>query len=400
MLAIRAARAFDGERLIEGGVLVLTDADRIVAVEPASVSLPDAWPVADFSDSTVLPGLIDTHVHLCADSRDGALDRIAGYDDAALGEVIALGLRRQLAAGVTTVRDLGDRGYAALGWRQSVQEGAAPFPGPTILASGPPLTSRRGHCWHLGGEAEGLDGLRLAVSERAHHQVDVVKIMASGGVYTPGTDVTRCQYAADELSLVVEQAHALDLPVTAHAHGLPAVDQAVRAGVDGIEHCSCLTPSGLELPDRLLDALATAQIAVCPTLGRTPGAVPPPALLALMQRTGFTFEARRQLAGRMHRAGVVLLAGSDAGISAGKPHGILPAAVADLVAGGVPAAPALAAATSAAAQACGLGHRKGRLRTGYDADLLLVQGNPLVGISALHRVTAVMLRSAMIDPRH
>jgi imidazolonepropionase-like amidohydrolase len=74
MLAIRAARAFDGERLIEGG---------IVAVEPASVSLPDAWPVADFSDSTVLPGLIDTHVHLCADSRDGALDRIAGYDDAA-----------------------------------------------------------------------------------------------------------------------------------------------------------------------------------------------------------------------------------------------------------------------------------------------------------------------------
>jgi len=179
--------------------------------------------------------------------------------------------------------------------------------------------------------------------------VDVVKIMASGGVYTPGTDVTRCQYAADELSLVVEQAHALDLPVTAHAHGLPAVDQAVRAGVDGIEHCNCLTPSGLELPDRLLDALATAQIAVCPTLGRTPGAVPPPALLALMQRTGFTFEARRQLAGRMHRAGVVLLAGSDAGISAGKPHGILPAAVADLIAGGVPAAPALAAATSTAA---------------------------------------------------
>jgi imidazolonepropionase-like amidohydrolase len=146
MLAIRGARAFDGERLIEGGVLVLTDADRIVAVEPASVSLPDAWPVADFSDSTVLPGLIDTHVHLCADSRDGALDRIAGYDDAALGQVIALGLRRQLTAGVTTVRDLGDRGYAALGWRQSVQEGAAPFPGPTILASGPPLTSRRGHC--------------------------------------------------------------------------------------------------------------------------------------------------------------------------------------------------------------------------------------------------------------
>jgi imidazolonepropionase-like amidohydrolase len=75
-------------------------------------------------------------------------------------------------------------------------------------------------------------------------------------------------------------------------------------------------------------------------------------------------------------------------------------AVADLIAGGVPAAPALAAATSTAAQACGLGHRKGRLRTGYDADLLLVQGNPLVGISALHRVTAVMLRGAMIDPAH
>lgn len=400
MLAFRAARAFDGERLIEGGVLVLTDADRIVAVEPASMSLPDAWPVADFSDSTVLPGLIDSHVHLCADGHDGALDRIAGYDEAALGEVIARGLRRQLAAGVTTVRDLGDRDYAVLGWRQSVQEDTAPFRCPTILAAGPPVTSRRGHCWYLGGEAEGLDELWLAVQDRAHRRVDVVKIMASGGVYTPGTDVTRCQYSADELSLVVEEAHALGLPVTAHAHGLPAVDQAVRAGVDGIEHCSCLTPSGLELPDRLLDALAAAQIAVCPTLGKSSEAVPAPALLALMQRTGYTFEARQQLAGRMHRAGVRLVAGSDAGISAGKPHGILPEAVADLIAGGVPAAQALAAATSVAAQACGLGHRKGRLRAGYDADLLLVQGNPLVGISALNRVTAVVLRGTMVHPAY
>lgn len=178
---------------------------------------------------------------------------------------------------------------------------------------------------------------------------------------TPGTDVLLCQFAVAEMRLVVEEAHASGLPVTAHAHGLPAVEQAIRAGVDGIEHCTCLVSTGVRMTEQLLHTLADERIIVCPTLRRAADAVPPPAVRAVMERTGLTWEARQRQAGRMYHAGVRLVAGSDSGIGEAKPHGILPEAIVDLVAGGVPATAALASATSRAVQACGLGRSKGRL---------------------------------------
>jgi imidazolonepropionase-like amidohydrolase len=393
VLAIRAERAFDGEQVIPGGALVLTDGGRIVGVEPGSAPLPDGWPVAEFPGATLLPGLIDTHVHLCGDSQNGALEHLPGHSDAALDRVIEQALRQQLAAGVTTVRDLGDRRWAVIEWRDRLAASNGRLPYPTIVASGPPITSPGGHCWHMGGQAKGPAQLRQAVRERAERHVDVVKVMASGGNTTPGTDVMACQFTLEELRVVVEEAHALGLPVTAHAHGLPAVEQAVAAGVDGIEHCSCLTPSGIQQPDRLLEVLAARQTLVCPTLGWAPG-VPlaiPPAIRARMAQAGITLEAFREAVGRVHRAGIRLVAGSDAGIAPVKPHGVLPETLVALVEAGVPATDALALATSRAAQACGLGDRKGRLRAGYDADLLLVDGDPLAAdIRALRRVAGVM----------
>lgn len=394
MLAIRAARVFDGERTIDDGALVLIDGARIVAVEPAATSEPEGWQVADYGDATALPGLIDAHVHLCADGEPGALDRIAGYDETALATAIEKGLRGQLAAGVTTVRDLGDRDYATLAWRDRANDAGWP----TVVASGPPITIRRGHCWFLGGEAESRDELRNAIDERAERGVDVVKLMASGGAMTPGTDVMRCQYETDDVRAVVEHAHDAGLPVTAHAHGLPAVEQVLAAGVDGIEHCSCITESGISMSDQLVERLAASRVVVCPTLGKTAGGTPPPGVLEIMKRTGMTWEARLAQVARMHHAGVRLISGADAGIHNGKPHGILPEAVADLVLGGVDSAHALASATSAAADALGLGQRKGRLRAGYDADVLVVRGNPLADITALKDVDAVVLRGAQPKP--
>lgn len=393
MLAIRAGRGFDGERATPGGVVVLVDGGRIAAVHPVGVPPPDGVPVSDFLDATLLPGLIDTHVHLCGDSRHGALDRLPGLAEDELDAVIDEALRRQLAAGVTTVRDLGDRHWAVLQRRDR----SAAVPVTTILASGPPVTSVRGHCWHMGGEADGPAQLRSAVAERAERGVDVVKVMASGGALTPGTDVMRCQFTLDELRLVVDLAHAAGLPVTAHAHGLPAIEQALDAGVDGIEHCTGLTDTGVEISDGLLERLAAQGVAVCPTLGVTADAVPPPAVRELFERLGLSFADRRRHVARMHRAGVRIVSGADAGVSAGKPHGILPSAIADLVAGGVPADAALASATSVAAEACCLGARKGQLRPGYDADLLLVDGDPRRDIAALGRPVAVMAGGRWAD---
>jgi imidazolonepropionase-like amidohydrolase len=399
VLAIRAGRAFDGEQALAGGALVLTDGGRIVGIEPGTASLPEGWPVIEVPGATLLPGLIDAHVHLCGDSGEGALERLPGHSDAELHQVIERALGQQLAAGVTTVRDLGDRRWAALGWRDRLVAGNGGPSYPTIVASGAPITSPGGHCWHMGGEAQGQRQLRQAVRERAERRVDVVKVMASGGNTTPGTDVLACQFTLQELQLVVEEAHRHGLPVTAHAHGLPAVEQAVAAGVDGIEHGSCLTPTGIQQPDRLLEALAVRQIAVCPTVGWAPGVAPAiaPVVLARMAQAGITLEGFRAAVARAHRAGIRLAAGSDAGIAPVKPHGVLPQTVVALVEAGIPAVEALASATASAARACGLGDRKGRLRVGYDADLLLVDGDPLADIGSLHHVAGVILRGAVAD---
>jgi imidazolonepropionase-like amidohydrolase len=205
VLAVRAGRAFDGRAAVPGGALVLCAGSRIIGVEPSATRAPEGWPVADFPNATVLPGLIDCHVHLCGDSRNGALDRLAGYSDSELDQVIEAALRAQLQAGVTTVRDLGDRRWAVLGWRQRAAGGLL---SPTIVASGPPITTRGGHCWHLGGQADSADELRSAVRQRAERGADVIKVMASGGVMTASTDVLACQYSLEQLRAVVDEAHA------------------------------------------------------------------------------------------------------------------------------------------------------------------------------------------------
>ena len=262
---------FDGERFANGGVTLLIDDDgRIANVEQGLPDLPENLPVIDHPGATVLPGLIDTHVHLVTDSEVGALDRVAGYSDAELDLVITDGLRRQLAAGVTTVRDLGDRRFNVVDRRDRQRAGRLSQPEPTILASGPPVTSTGGHCHYMGGEVSGADGIAAAIDERVQRGVDIVKVMASGGMGTLGTDILGTQFSTGEMRLLVERAHAAGLPVTAHAHSLSSVKQAVEVGVDGIEHCSCLTPTGPTVSDELLDSLVAGGIIVGGALGSPP----------------------------------------------------------------------------------------------------------------------------------
>ncbi len=167
----------------------------------------------------------------------------------------------------------------------------------------------------------------------------------------------------------------------------------MAAGVDGMEHCSFLTDKGMSQSDEDLARLAEAGTAVCPTLGLAGVLVPPPNAVALLDKLGMTMEQvveiGKRRVGRMHAAGVRVVSGTDGGIAAAKPHGLLPVSVAFLVEGGVSTVAALASATSLAAAACGLGDRKGQLRAGYDADLLVVEDNPVADIGALARAPAV-----------
>jgi imidazolonepropionase-like amidohydrolase len=169
MFGIRAGTAFDGERVVPGGALVLVDDGRIAGVEPGAAPAPEGWQVLEVPRGTVLPGLVDTHAHLCADGTDGTLDRIGEPNAEAMMAVIDESLRRHLAAGVTTVRDLGDRRFAVLDWRSSARSGVYP----AVVTAGPPITAVGGHCANMGGEAAGQDQRRVRDSRHAGAAVPV-----------------------------------------------------------------------------------------------------------------------------------------------------------------------------------------------------------------------------------
>ncbi len=395
MHAIRSTHAFDGESFRSSGATVLIEDGLIIGVERYNFPLPDQCPATSY-DGTLLPGLIEAHTHLVTDSGVSALDRVAGYSDQEIDEVITRALRDQLAAGVTAVRDLGDRRFCVVQRRH--EQPATRAGEPTIVASGPPLTSTAGHCHFMGGEVSGTAEIIRAIAERVERGVDIVKVMASGGVNTPGSDVMRTQFTTAELRLIVDRAHAAGLPVTAHAHGTPAVEQAIAVGVDGIEHCSCVTDRGFgQASDETLAALAHSQIAVCPTIGTDPHLTrnPPPAIKAVAERMGITvqqmLQVRQDFVARLHHAGVLLVSGVDSGIGPAKRHGTLPHAVCELVTAGLSVAEALASATSTAATACGFRTSKGRLGPGLHADLLVVDDNLETDVTALLRPQTVLL---------
>ena len=392
MRGYRADRAFDGDRVLPGGVLVLVEDGRVLGVEPASAAAPAGVEVRRLPGTTLLPGLVDTHVHLCADAGPRALDTIPDRTPAELDTAIEAALAAHLAAGVTAVRDLGDHASAVLDRHRDRPTG------PTVVGSGPPITSPGGHCASMGGAAAGEDGLRRAVRDRADHGAAVVKVMTSGGLLTPGTDPQACQFELAELRVVVDEAHRLGLPVTGHAHPLAAVERSVDAGLDGIEHGSCLTADGVRLPPALASRLRESRTPVCPTLGRLPGLPVPPHVLARMAEVGASYERQLEHVTDLHAAGVALLAGTDAGVGPVKPHGVLPHAVVELVGCGLPVAAALAAATGAAARACGLGDRTGRLAPGLQADLLLVDGDATTDVTALLRPRTVVCRGRETVP--
>jgi imidazolonepropionase-like amidohydrolase len=390
MHGYRAARAFDGERVLSDGVLVLVEDDAIVGVERGTAAAPADCPVTDLPGATLLPGLVDAHVHLCADNSPRALDQLPELGDDDLDAIVVASLAAHLASGVTALRDLGDARWTVVDRHRGHADG------PTVVGSGPPITCPDGHCAGMGGAAAGEDGLRRAVRERVDHGVDVIKVMVSGGAMTVGTDVTVCQFSLEELRALVDEAHRAGLPVTGHAHAVPAVEMCLAAGVDGIEHCTCITAHGIAMPAGLADALAAAGIAVCPTLGAAPGSELPPRVRAWLERTGTMPDDRLRHTGELHRAGVSLIGGLDAGVSPGKPHGMTRESVIDLVGSGMPPAAALAAGTAEAARACGLAGRTGRLAAGLDADLLAVTGDPAADITALRDVRLVVSRGRAV----
>jgi imidazolonepropionase-like amidohydrolase len=367
---------------------VVLDGSTITSVGSA-LAVPDGATVVDLAGATLLPGLVDGHVHLIFDASEDPVSALAGRDDAAAFVAMMSFARAAARGGVTTLRDLGDRGYLTLGLRRAAVTDPTL---PSILAAGPPITTPGGHCHFLGEEAAGVAGVRAAVREHAERGVDIIKIMASGGNMTRGSRPELPQYGPAELRAAVDEAHRHNLPITAHAHATRAIVDGLAAGMDSFEHLSFMTADGVDpIPDEVLTALVRQAVTVGMTLGLAPvpGTAPPPGMLARMP--ALVANGRRMFA-----AGVNMIAGTDAGIAPIKPPDAIRWAIPQFQRLGMTAAQALHACTARAATALGLGHRKGHLRPGYDADILAIDGDPLSDPAALHAIRAVYLRGTAL----
>ncbi|WP_371589109.1 amidohydrolase family protein [Streptomyces virginiae] len=381
-MLITAGRILTGDADVTNGAVLVRDGIITAVGLRADIEAQAGSdePRQDFPDSTLLPGLIDAHVHLVFDA--GA-DPVATMQEAS-DEDLLEGMRKRadqlLATGVTTARDLGDRGGLALRLAQEITAGTAT--GPRIIGAGAPVTPPGGHCWFLGGEVSNADEARALVRRNVAAGAKVVKVMAGGGGLTKGGAPSwKSQFGANELAVVVEEAHQAGLKVAAHAHGTDAITDAVAAGVDTIEHCTWMTEDGFDLREDVLAQIVEKGIYVCPAvsphwrmLPRFFGEEKAAAMFALVQR--------------MAEAGARLIAGTDAGVQRAGFDGIV-GALGFYEHLGVSRDRILAMATTEAAAALGVGDQTGRIAPGYSADLLLVDGNPLEELSALSAVRAV-----------
>jgi imidazolonepropionase-like amidohydrolase len=385
MLAIRAGRMFDG-LCLHDRPQVLVAGDRIADIDFTGAQPPPGYQLVDLGDATLLPGLIDTHMHLVFDASTDPAGHLQAVTDETLLEEARTAARAALNAGVTCVRDLGDRSF--LGVRLQEETAARPELGPDVVPAGPPITVPGGHCWFLGGATRGAAEVRDAVRDHADRGAAVIKVMATGGHMTsgPAPDALAAgQFSADELRAAADEAHRQQLPITAHAHGRDGIVAALQAGFDGVEHASFLTPTGPQPDPQVIGTLAARGTVVSTCIpGTVPGIPLPPIITAIM-------DGARALMRSLIEGGTRVVIGPDAGIGPHKPHHVLPYAIADM-AQFLGNAGALSAATCHAAAACNLADRKGRLAPGFDADILVVNGNPLTDINAIHRRIALFHR--------
>ena len=377
---LTAPRVMTGDQTVTDGALVIGE-DVLDWVGPAG-ALPAeyaALPRTDYPGSTIMPGLIDSHVHLAFDGGPNPAARMRSETDEQQLVLMLHSARDLLGVGVTTARDLGARAYLDVVVRDAVAAGLAR--GPRMVVAARPITVTGGHCWFMGGEADSDDELRRMV--RTHHKrgADLIKVMSTGGFMTTGSAPWYAQFTQAQLAVVVEEAGRVDKPVAAHAHGIEGIHRAVEAGVTTLEHCSFVTETNERRFDEPLAArIAERGIFVCPTIN-----VNAPYVAEL---TGMVVGEHLKA---MHEMGVRLITGTDAGVD-NTPHHQYVGGLEYLVTLGFRPADVLAMATTEAAAALGVDAITGRLAPGFDADVIVVDGDPSTDIAALGKLQRVIAR--------
>jgi imidazolonepropionase-like amidohydrolase len=398
--AVRCGKLLDARsgRTLVDQVIVFDASGTITAVGSAdSRFAPVGVTVVDLSNATCLPGLIDVHTHLTGEPSSTGYQGlgISVPREAIIG---AKNARLTVRAGFTTVRNVGASNYTDVALRDGINDGDVE--GPRMLVSGPPLGITGGHCdnnllpfeFHFkdSGVADGPWAARAKVRETIKYGADVIKICASGGVLSKGDQPGTPQYTLEEMQAIAEEAHNLGRKVAAHAHGTQSIKEAIRAGIDSIEHSSLIDDEGIALAkqhgtylvfdiyndDFILQEGAKA--------GMLPESIEKEKKIGRLQRENFR---------RAWQGGAKMAFGTDAGVY---PHGDNAKQFAKMVEFGMKPIDAIQAATIKAADVIGWSEKVGAIETGHYADIIAVAGDPTSDVRTLESVKFVMKNGVIV----
>ncbi len=402
---IRTGKLFDSRsgRYTNGAVLVV-EGQRIRSVEAPNFAIPSGAKTIDLTDSYVFPGLIDCHTHLTV--RADQYAEINMFKDTPFIFAIngVVNAKKTLDAGFTTVRDVGSAPFAAVDLRNNIDEGF--IPGPRIVASGPGISITGGHgdlnnfsplvrpmmypADRGFGIADGPDEVQQTVRAQVKYGVDVIKILASGGVLSKGDQPGAPQYTLPELKMAADTAHQAGRKIAAHAHGAQSIKWSIEAGIDSIEHASLADDEAIRMAKEhgtffVMDIYNDDYI-----LHEAPKFGLPKEQIEKERGVG---EKQRATFRHAVNAGVKMAFGTDAGVY---PHGDNAKQFHYMVMYGMSPAQAIQAATVSAAELIGRSTDVGELTEGHYADLIAVKADPLEHVEALEHVVFVM-KGGVVD---
>ena len=387
-IAIHNARLIDGNGQAIERATVIVRHGRIHAAGPSrTVLIPRGATRIDGRGLTLLPGLIDCHVHLCLGAEPNVVQAIE--EETPTETLLKSGqmARQTLEAGVTTVRDVGSRDHSIFALKRAIDKGLTA--GPRIVGAGLAICMIGGHARFIGQEVEGVEQVRKVVQAQIAAGAQVIKVIASGGVLTPGTSPDQAQMTVEELQAAVDEAKRAGLKVAAHAHGASGMKNAVRAGVHSIEHATLMDEESAALMNEQAVYMVPTLSALATTAACRRGCGIPDSALdkakAMTKRHQASFK-------QAHRRGLLIAMGTDAGTPFNY-HGDNAQELERMVAFGMSPMEAILASTSSAARLIGIQDVVGTIERGKEADLILIDGNPLRKIELLRdrsRIVGVM----------